>query len=71
MVGPTKKEEAMSFEAKYPGTCWVCEEAINPGQQIEGSAYGWGHVKCPEPPAREVCQKCFQEKAANGSCACD
>jgi len=65
----------VSFEARYPGQCSKCDEAIEPGQviqRLQGKLYG--HVTCPEVPqgrVGEVCTKCFQEKAKNGSCGCD
>jgi len=64
----------MSVEAEYRGLCWVCLGAITPGQEIARHKSGWGHVTCPEVPqgrVGEVCTKCFQEKAKNGSCGCD
>jgi len=66
----------VSFEAKYRGMCGSCDGPIAVGQLIR-SLYtdrGYEHVECPpEVPEikREVCKKCFQEKAANRSCACD
>lgn len=62
------------FEARYPGTCRKCREYFEPGTRIFSRRDGYAHIQCPDPlPAvrREVCTKCFQEKAANGSCGCE
>jgi hypothetical protein len=63
----------MSFEAKYRGTCVLGDE-IEPGQIIaKATGGGFVHLICPEAVPeikRPVCQTCFQEQAANGTCGC-
>lgn len=62
----------MNFEAKYPGECVECGEAIKPGEEIFGDMGYYQHVVCPHPsPAGETCPMCWQVFAANGTCGCE
>lgn len=64
----------MSFEAKYHGTCIMCEESIEPGQVVEYDGVGdVVHTRCPaildddEPQRNERrCPDCFTVHA--GEC---
>lgn len=68
-------EDAMSFIAKYRGTCGQCEGAIWPGDEVTWPMDGdIQHVRCePQPddqigtrPA-DVCTTCWLTKP----CECD
>ena len=57
----------MSFEAKYPGHCWACDERIAPGEQVRfNDAEEITHAVCgpaasPDDPGRHErrCPDCF------------
>lgn len=63
----------MSFTARYNGTCMVCRDEIDVGQQIEfAEESGYRHVYCvPRPPKRhgKVCPTCHMEMPLSGVCA--
>lgn len=63
------------FEAQYPGRCTVCDEWFEKGTEIRMSPAGARHDRCPEGftplTPREVCPRCFMEKALSGACECD
>jgi hypothetical protein len=66
----------MSFLARYTGECAACLGEIQPGQLItkKFNERTYTHVICPEPAPelkRPVCDKCFTEKSAAGTCNCD
>lgn len=65
----------MTFEAKYPGRCGVCDEQIRPGDSCTYAEDVVVHEDCPAPAATRrqmpVCDQCFMETAANGKCGCD
>lgn len=65
----------MTFTAKYPGRCGVCDERIRPGDLCAYAEDVVVHADCPEPEAtrtaRPVCGRCHMETAANGECGCD
>ena len=59
----------MSFTAKYKGTCANCDEAIEPGQEVDyDDDDALVHVKCPTTvtPLGSVCPRCFCYH--NGDC---
>jgi hypothetical protein len=69
------------FAADYHGTCSDCWGHIVPGQmveyrKVEGANTQAGllcHVECPQdelPLKYGVCEKCFMEKTAAGTCGC-
>lgn len=59
----------MRIPAKFPGWCWVCELAINIGDQIELDDDGYKHTDCT--PKRErptvTCTECWLIKP----CECE
>jgi hypothetical protein len=64
--------------ARYPGECPECGEDIEPGDMIESDSSGddWRHVECPsitplEKAVANTCPKCYQVRAANGTCGCE
>ena len=60
--------------AMYAGTCVGCDSRYPAGTRIVKRDGAWVHEACPPgflEAQREVCNKCFQEKAANGVCGCD
>lgn len=65
------------FEARYPGRCPSCFEPIQVGDTIVMTDDGATCEDCStragsaSPRPREVCPRCFTEKASNGACACD
>ncbi|NUO57253.1 MAG: hypothetical protein HOV78_11345 [Hamadaea sp.] len=68
------------FEARYPGTCPACHERIAVGDDLVISDHYDGqaiHFECAGGQERralrprEVCPRCFTEKATNGACSCD
>lgn len=64
----------MSIVARSRSECPECGQDIRPGDWIRNDD-GWRHTLCPdETPAelrRDVCHRCFEVKAVNGSCACE
>jgi hypothetical protein len=71
----------VSFGARYVGICKDCWGEIAIGEEVEfrrvDGAHSKGeqicHWKCPEPmlPLKYgVCEKCFMEKTAAGTCGC-
>jgi len=66
---------AITFEAEFGGECSECDQPIKPGQKITRTPFalgpGYHHVMCPVAVPREVCDRCFMEKAANGTCLCN
>lgn len=66
----------MSFRAKYPGRCPDCGDPIEVGDTLVATQDGLAvHEEDVRRSAselsREVCPRCFTEKAVNGACACD
>ena len=62
----------MTFEARYPGRCGVCDERIQPGDQATYVDDEIAHATCPQPVAlAEPCDRCFMVPATNGECGCD
>lgn len=52
---------AMTFTARYHGTCTDCEEEIRVGEEIRSDNYGgFEHVACrqPERPT-PICPTCW------------
>ena len=43
----------MSFEARYPARCPLCEDRIGPGDQVTYADDELVHVACESEPARE------------------
>lgn len=72
MTGP-------KFTARYPGKCPACSKPIEIGEELvidEEYADMAVHADCagrPDPtlPAREVCPRCFIERAVSGACGCE
>lgn len=63
----------MSWPAKFPGACASCDEPIVVGQRIDHTSDSDGryeHEVCPAQRPVEQCDRCWQAKAANGSCGC-
>lgn len=62
----------MTFPARYPGRCGVCDGPIRPGQEVTYVEDELAHGACPQPTAlADPCPRCFMVPAANGSCGCD
>lgn len=68
----------MSLRAKYPGRCPECGNDIEVNDLLDYDADDRVvHAACVEGAvertelSREVCPRCFLEKAANGACGCD
>lgn len=60
----------MSFEAKYPGRCGICDNRIDVGDQCTYSEDEVVHTKCDGPPKNPrdgMCTQCFLVHA--GECA--
>jgi hypothetical protein len=55
------------MEAQFDSICPSCGGRIRAGDTIVNDIDGWQHDECPQPKAREVCDKCWLEKP----CACD
>jgi len=56
----------MSFEAKYGGTCWVCDELIRVGELVTYEEDFLAHDEC-EASTRlirkaDVCTRCWLTK---------
>lgn len=71
---------ARKFEARYPGRCRACPDPIEVGDDLVMTDEGAVHFGCAGDRAavaarvtmpREVCPRCFTEKAVNGACACE
>lgn len=61
-----------TFEARYPGRCGVCDEAIKPGDQATFVEDEIAHATCPTPTIlADPCSRCFMVPATNGACGCD
>lgn len=66
----------MTFEAKYPGRCGVCDEKIHPGDPCAYSEDVIVHGDCEQAAARAerrkrpICDQCFMEIPTNGECGC-
>lgn len=71
--------DARTFEAGFNGPCAAqCGEPIEAGQEVtwqdDGSRQRVAHAGClivVEKRAGEACNRCFTERAVNGSCACE
>lgn len=62
----------MTFPARYPGSCGVCDEPIRPGDEATYVEDEIAHATCPTPVAMaEPCPRCFMVPANNGVCGCD
>lgn len=63
------------FEAQYSGECEECGERFPPGETIRIVGTGAPvHDVCPDDapvPGRQVCPRCFTEKAVTGACGCE
>lgn len=67
------------FTARYPGRCPACGDPIDIGEDLTWDDDQAVHFTCAGRPrisviterAREVCPRCFVEKAVNGACACE
>lgn len=67
------------FDAQYPGFCTACLDDIVPGQRVQYVNDMVRHVDCdaaaasvmPETRNQDICERCFQARAANGACGCD
>lgn len=72
MGSPVRK-----FEARYPGRCPACHEPIDIGDDLIIEDDQAVHFECAgDRPRRsivprEVCSRCFTQKAVNGACSCD
>lgn len=56
----------MSFEARYPGRCAVCDERIHKGDLVKYEDDGLVHASCDVPSLpntrddlTKVCRSCF------------
>ena len=54
----------MTFEARYPGRCNLCDERIEPGDTATYTDDQIVHARCDREPAREddlgeICGKCW------------
>lgn len=63
------------FQARYNGACAVdCGHRIHEGDMVQYVDRQLVHVGCipdeKEPEPRPVCQECWTEIAANGTCMC-
>ena len=67
---------AYKFAARYPGRCRACDESIEVGDDLVMDDNQAVHFDCastrplPSKP-REVCPRCFIERAVNGDCGCE
>lgn len=62
----------MSFEARYPGRCGVCDGQIRPGDSATYVDDEIAHAACPQPTAlAEPCPRCFMVPAVSGACDCE
>lgn len=62
----------MSFEARYPGRCGVCDGGIRPGDLATYVEDEIAHASCPAPTVlADPCPNCWTVPAANGACACE
>lgn len=66
----------MSFPAKFPGKCLLCETWFEVDTPIKFADGHVVHETCPMPtdpttPNNEICDRCFTEKSNTGECACE
>lgn len=68
------------FEARYPGRCPACEDAIEVGDDLAYDEDVVVHFVCVGRTAthqaaskkpREVCPRCFTQKSVSGACICE
>lgn len=70
--GADRGRVVSTFEARYPGRCGLCDEAIRVGDTCAYIDDEVAHAQCPEPAATaEPCPRCWLVPAANGSCGCE
>lgn len=65
---------AAVFEARYPGRCGVCDEAIRVDELVTYVDDQLAHHECPTVTAAatpDPCPSCWTVPAANGACGCD
>ena len=61
----------VTFEARFPGRCGVCDEAIRPGDMATYVEDEIAHATCPQPTVlADPCPRCFMVPASNGECGC-
>lgn len=58
-----------NFEARFPGRCGLCDEAIRVGDFATFVEDEIAHANCPAPTVlADPCPRCWMVPAANGEC---
>lgn len=56
---PRATVEQESWEARWDGHCFECEQAIHRGQKVTRVDGRVAHLTCPTDRPVEVCTKCW------------